>query len=68
MGNFIRAKFDSSEPNLGRASRRAPLEVKAQFAKVFETEDCASNDVIIDSLHNPDLQVIVLGHVTPYKL
>ena len=27
-----------------------------------------SNDVIIDSLHNPNLQVIVLGHVTPYKL
>ena len=34
-----------------------PLEVKAQLYKFFETEGCTLNKPIIDSLHNPDLQV-----------
>ena len=42
-----------------------PLEVKAQLHKFFETEGCTSNDVIVDSLHNPDLSVILVGHLTP---
>ena len=52
----------------GKSISESSIGSEGPVAKVFETEDCASNDVIIDSLHNPDLQVIVLGHVTPYKL
>lgn len=48
--------------------QRTPLEVEAQLSKFFETEGCTSNDVAIDSLHNPDLQVFMLGHVISYKL
>ena len=44
------------------------LEVKAQLYKYFETEGITSNDIIIDSLHNPDLSHIVVGYATSYKL
>lgn len=43
------------------------LEVMAQLCKYFETEGITSNDIIIDSLHNPDLSTIVVGHVTPLQ-
>lgn len=41
------------------------FEAKAQLCKSFHTEDCTSNDVFTDSLRDPDLSVIVVGHVAP---
>jgi len=42
------------------------LEIKAQFSKFFETEGCMSHDVL--STANPDLSIILVGHVKPYQI
>ena len=42
------------------------LEIKAQFSKFFETEGCTSHDVL--STVNPDLSIILVGHVKPYYI
>ena len=43
------------------------LEIETQFIYVCEREDCTSND-ISDSLHNPDLSIILAGPETSYKI
>ena len=67
LENFIRAKFEDYNP--GRASQTAlktVLPVRSQDTVYisFLRQGCASND----SLHNPDLRAIVVGHVTLYKI
>ena len=42
------------------------LEIKAQFSKFFETEGCTSHDVL--STVNPDLSIVLVGHVKPYQI
>lgn len=44
------------------------LEVKAQLNKFFEAEGFALNYTLLHSLHNQDLSVSQVGHVTPYKI
>lgn len=63
------------EPNLDITTQEEHLrklgelfhlfEAKAQLCKSFDTEDCTSNDVFTDRLHDPDLSVMVVGHVAP---
>ena len=63
MENFIQAKLRIiiQEKHLRKLWELfLLLEVKAELYKFFETEGCTLND----SLHNPDLSIIV----APYKI
>ena len=60
--NFIQAKYriipqEQHLRNFWELLR--PLQVKAQLYKFFEVEGCTLNDVIIDSLHSPDLSLLM---------
>ena len=66
MKNFVRAKFENYNP--GRASQNAletvcPLEVKAQGCNSEDGGLCMKRH-IIDTVHNADLSVIMVDHVT----
>ena len=71
LESFIQAKFE--DYNLERASQKAlrallPVRNQGTVIKVFWDTGLYIKWCIIDSLHNPDLSIILVGHVTPYKL
>ena len=60
IGNFVQAKYriiPQEQPLRNFWELSHPLQVKAQLYKCFEIEGCTLNDVIIDSLHSPDLSL-----------
>ena len=71
MEIFIQAKFE--DYNSGGASQKAvrtvpPIRSQGTVMWVFWDRGLYIKWCIIDSLHDPDLSVILVGHVTPYKI
>ena len=60
LENFIWAKFE--DYNLGRASQKALRTIPS-----VRNQDRVICFFCIDSLHNPDISIILVCHMIPYK-